>query len=213
VQSGRPHVRFRDIAHADYLVDVYAEAHDAYEDFQRTGRAEFVQRSAAILCDGLSRLENDQAAWHGFRSLARVPPREREVVFEVLEDVDTLLAFEATTLGEEHPLTDLQRDCLRQVGKVTADFREWPDEHATDALRRTVSQSRQRACARASWGTTDRPTRRVSPVVRRGLRVAGGVAIAAANASAAVHGGNPWEAAGSIVSGFDIARHNRGGRS
>lgn len=204
-----PQISFSQIARAASLVDVYSEAHDAYREFQHTGRSEYVQRAAAVLCEGLQRLEHDPVVWEGFENLFRVPLRERERILEVLEDLDTLLTFEAEVLGAEHPLLEEQRN-LSYFGGVVSSYRRWPDDSSADKLRNTVSTARQSACRRASWAPNDRPRHRAAPSVQRGLRVAGGLAVAGANATAAASGSNQWEAAASIISGFSIALGARG---
>src|SRR4051794_25348348 len=112
-----------EIANAAYLVDVYVEADDAYGRFRHTGRAEHLQRAASILCHGLMRLEQDGAVWHGFSALARASMSEQTRVFQVLEDVDTLITFETAILGKDHPLLELELQKVPRTGAEVANFR------------------------------------------------------------------------------------------
>ncbi len=66
-------------------------------------------RCAAVLCEGLTRLEVDEQVWGGLFALDEVPAHERQRVLAIVGDVDVLLTFESRVMNDEHPLFDSQR--------------------------------------------------------------------------------------------------------
>lgn len=198
-------VPFRALARADHLTETYAEAHDAYRDFQLSGRVHHLQRAAAILCAGLQRVERDRGIWQGLHDVAHLGPDERETVWSVLDDIETLLTLEAQVLGHGHPLLNAEREFLWETATSAEGMRKWPDEASVAALEHAVSRGRQAVCRRASSG--DQPRRRRANSIERGMSAAGGIAIVGSNATGFISGLMEWpEAVASILTGLEIAR-------
>jgi hypothetical protein len=199
-----PPLDFARLSRGAYLVDVYAEADDAYKQFQETRRPSSLIESAAILCLGLTHLVNDEdGVWSGFRGLPKVLASDRDEVWRALENLERLVELEVRVLSQHSSGKTVEslEELLWEAGRAVLEYRDWPDR--VERLHNVAEAARMSACKRASLS---RKRDDGHGMIKRALRVAGGVGVVGANAAAAVSGVLPWpEAAASVLTGIEVA--------
>lgn len=169
------------IASADYIVEIYVDAHDKVLEHERTGSEVAIRRAAAALCHGLTRLSDDDRFWG---SLADIRTSAHAKAAETpLGDLDSLLGLERDVLEKVGVPSDAAAKIVQEVARELESFYDYPNEWSVSRLREAVDMNGQFACLSASPLAPDQRS-----VVETAGIVAAGAVVIVADAIAAVPG-------------------------
>jgi hypothetical protein len=151
-----------------YVIELYHDASERWDEFRRSGDAEVLRALAEVLCRGLGRLQEDADFWTALREIAATTSREdRQAVLDQLADFEDFLIHEYGILSE----IGSEAFAVRLLGDMTVAIemvQEWPDERTIQNLQNRLVDLRNIVCEQTEELPLDEG--------RRGRRPPGGAA-------------------------------------
>jgi hypothetical protein len=208
--------RFRDLQASEYLIELYSEANELWNQFHASQNPIDLGQTARLLCDGLGGLQEDSAFWSAAYSLTQSLEHERIVrqgeVDAVFFNIERLLVLEEDLLTVRFGRARA-RALVTDLANALEIVRRFPDPMSVQNLQNRMSSLRSSVCDASELSTFYRPSRRpwrerfyrCIRVVGRGLRFARGGALVVANGYAFFDpsvGMGPLEALSSVSVGL-----------
>jgi hypothetical protein len=172
------------LASSEYVVEAYIEASERYARFRLDGKHRHIKAAAQTLCEALQRMREDSRFIEALRGAVDSIDDETP-----LGDLDAFCDTEfeiLTKLGLTPAAAERLLDDVRIAIERVREDGDWRD---IDQLQRRIQDLADATCKAAqSPGAFRRRARATVGVVRYALPIVGGLAMAVADAAAALHG-------------------------